>query len=125
MALVRPPGRVDDGAVVAVKEAGMESENEREKGRGGIQKVIRLVMLGLAVAAVVKELRTPPEERTWNGVVAGFVPYDFRFPTLERIRERVWDPDGDHLISPQVVGVGWTVNVGRVVALIRAKIATA
>jgi hypothetical protein len=85
------------------------------------QNLIRLVMLGLVVAAVVKELRLPAEERTWNGVVAGFVPYDFRVPTVERFRERVWDPEGQHLISPHVFGVGWTVNVGRVVALIRQK----
>jgi Family of unknown function (DUF5808) len=85
------------------------------------QNLIRLVMLGLVVAAVVKELRLPAEERTWNGVVAGFVPYDFRVPTVERFGERVWDPEGKHLISPHVFGVGWTVNVGRVVALIRQK----
>ena len=40
----------------------------------GILGLLRLVSMGLVVAAVVKELRTPSEERTWHGVVAGFVP---------------------------------------------------
>jgi hypothetical protein len=81
---------------------------------------LRLVALGLTVAAVVKELRTPADERTWNGTVAGFVPYDFRLPTCDRIRERVWDPDSAHLVSPHVFGVGWTLNVGKAVALVKA-----
>ena len=85
------------------------------------QKVIRLITLGLAVAAVVKELRTPAEERTWHGQVAGFVPYDFRFPTVARWRERMWNPDSSRVIVPRVFGVGWSLNVGRVVALVRQR----
>ena len=100
----------------------MGTEERGRKRRSGIQDVIRLVMLALTVAAVVKELRTPAAERTWHGVVAGFVPYDFRVPTLARFRERVWNPEGEHLISPHVFGVGWTVNVGKVVAMVRHKV---
>lgn len=95
--------------------------SNREHGRRG-PSIGRLVVLGLAAAAVVKELRTPKEERTWHGEVVGFVPYDFRPPTVARFKERVWDPKGDHLLSPQVFGVGWTVNIGRVVELVRRKI---
>ena len=101
----------------------MGSKSERDKGRGGIQNLVRVVTFGLAVAAVVKELRTPAEERNWNGIVAGFVPYDFRMPTVERFRERVWNPQSEKLISPHVFGVGWTLNVGRAVELIRQKVA--
>lgn len=71
------------------------------------------------MAALVKELRLPRGERTWHGSVAGLVPYDFRVPTAQRVRERVWAPDADRVFSPTVFGVGWTVNVGRVVALVR------
>ncbi|BDZ43135.1 hypothetical protein GCM10025865_24340 [Paraoerskovia sediminicola] len=88
----------------------------RENKHGG-PSVLRLVVIGLTVAAVVKEIKKPESERTWNGTVAGFVPYDFRFPTVERFKERVWDPEGEHIVSPHVFGVGWTLNVGRVVAL--------
>ncbi|MBT0995546.1 hypothetical protein KIN34_14775 [Cellulomonas sp. DKR-3] len=84
--------------------------------------VFRILVLALAAAAVVKELRLPADERTWNGKVAGFVPYDFRMPTAERIKQRLWDTDGDHLLSPHVFGVGWTVNLGRVYALVRERI---
>jgi hypothetical protein len=48
-----------------------------------------------------------------------FVPYDFRAPTVARFKERLWAPENEHLITPQPFGVGWTVNVGRVVALVR------
>ncbi len=89
--------------------------------RHGMQGVFRLVWIGLVVAAVVKELRMAPEERTWHGVVAGFVPYEFRRPTGARIRERIWDPENEHLFTPHAFGVGWTLNVGRVFALIRKR----
>ncbi|ROS74463.1 DUF5808 domain-containing protein [Cellulomonas sp. PhB143] len=89
------------------------------KKRGGLGGLVRLVTIGLAVAAVTKELQKPSGERTWHGTVAGFVPYEFRPPTLGRLRERVWDPQGTHLLSPHVWGVGWTVNLGRVVAIVR------
>ncbi|MGV8965559.1 MAG: DUF5808 domain-containing protein [Cellulomonas sp.] len=87
--------------------------------------MIRLVTFGLVVASVVKELRTPADERTWHGVVAGFVPYDLRLPTLARFRARVWDPQGESLVNPRAFGVGWTVNVGKVVTVVREKLSPA
>ncbi|CAM5792113.1 DUF5808 domain-containing protein [Cellulomonas persica] len=86
--------------------------------------VVRAVGVALAVAAVVKELRKPTEERTWHGVIAGFVPYELRPPTISRFRERVWDPDSEHLIGPRVFGVGWTLNLGRVYGLARRAISS-
>jgi hypothetical protein len=86
-----------------------------------LPKLIRLVTIALAVVAVVKELRTPRDEREWNGVVVGFVPYDFRVPTAERIMERVWDPDGPRLINPRVFGVGWTLNIGKLVGIVQER----
>ncbi|WP_372595093.1 DUF5808 domain-containing protein [Actinotalea sp.] len=101
----------------------MGSVHEDRARGGGLESLIRLVALGLAVAAVIKELRLPREDRTWHGTIAGVVPYEFRRPTLERLRERVWDPDGDHYIGPHVFGVGWTLNLGKVVAQVRERIA--
>jgi len=98
--------------------------NDGRSRPGDLQRLIRLVTLALAVAALVKELRTPPEERQWNGLVVGFVPYDFRVPTIERIKQRFWDPQGAHLISPRVFGVGWTLNVGRIVELVRQRVSS-
>jgi len=103
----------------------MGSHHERDEQQHGFQQLIRLVTFGLVVASVVKELSTPAEERSWHGVVAGFVPYDFRMPTIARFRERMWDPEGEHLVNPRVFGVGWTVNAGRVVKLVREKVSEA
>jgi len=68
----------------------------------------------------VTELRKPAEERTGFGKVAGLVPYDFRPPTASRIRAAVWAPDDPRLFKPHAFGVGWTVNFGRLFALVRA-----
>jgi hypothetical protein len=100
----------------------MASQDERTS-RLDLQKVVRLITLAVAVAAVAKELRKPADERTWNGAL-GFVPYDFRVPTLARVKERMWDPEGAHLISPRVFGVGWTLNVGRLVELVRQRVSS-
>jgi hypothetical protein len=82
-----------------------------------LQRVVKLVAAGLLVAAIVKELRTPAEQRTWHGSIVA-VPYDLRPPTPDRVLERMWNPSGP-LVSPQVFGVGWTLNIGAVVARLR------
>ena len=73
-----------------------------------------VVLSGVALvgAAVATELRKPSSERTWEGRVAGVVPYDFRPPTVDRVRQRLWDAD-EPLFTPHVFGVGWTLNLGR------------
>ena len=74
-------------------------------------KMIRTLAWVALAAALYQELRKPPEERTWHGRVAGSIPYDFRPPTLDRIREAYWDPDTDRVFSDKVIGVGWAVNI--------------
>ena len=73
--------------------------------------------LGVVALAVVRELRLPPELRHWHGVVLGVVPYDFRRPTLARVREAFWSPDDERVLMPRVVGVGWAPNIGRLARL--------
>ncbi|MFC8598964.1 MULTISPECIES: DUF5808 domain-containing protein [unclassified Isoptericola] len=102
------------------KQHDTQHAEEHGRKRGG-PKLMQLVVVGLVVAAISKELRKDKEDRTWHGTVAGFVPYEFRMPTMERVRERVWDPEGDHLVSPHVFGVGWTLNLGRIVQLVRQR----
>jgi hypothetical protein len=84
--------------------------------KSGGSRLIGWLAIGLGVAAVVRELRLPAEERTWHGRIL-FVPYDFRMPTLSRLRERLWDPDQPILV-PHFFGVGWSLNVGRLVAMV-------
>ena len=72
-----------------------------------------IVGAGLLGAAVTTELRKPADQRTWEGAIAGRIPYDLRRPTLARARERIWNPADRRIIVPTVFGVGWTVNLGR------------
>jgi hypothetical protein len=83
------------------------------------RRLVKLVAFGLVVAALIDQLRRDPEERTWEGSVAGIVPYDFRMPTLERARSRWWNTGDDRLFVPQVFGVGWTINLARLARLAR------
>jgi hypothetical protein len=46
------------------------------------------------------------------------VPYEFRPPTWERIRDAYWNPESDSLFSSRVFGVGWTVNLYRAKTLL-------
>jgi hypothetical protein len=79
-----------------------------------------ILVLIIAVVAIVQELRKKPEDRTWHGTVADFVPYDFRKPTVEKFRATYWNPEGPMLQS-KVFGVGWAPNFGAVKKLIEAK----
>lgn len=90
------------------------------RGRNPLRALVGLAGVGLLVAAIVKELRTPPRKRRWHGTVARVFPYDLRPPTLDRARERLANPKGP-LLAPQVFGVGWTINFGRLAALIRGR----
>jgi hypothetical protein len=93
------------------------------KSQGGLRRLIGMAAMAAAVAAVTKELRRPASERTWHGEVAGFVPYDFRAPTMDRVKERLWSPDDPRVFKPQVFGVGWTVNLGRLLSLAQDQLA--
>jgi hypothetical protein len=74
---------------------------------GLVRAAIWLAFFG----AIYQELKKPAEERTWHGKVAGVVPYDFRIPTIDRVREAYWNPDSEVLFTEKVVGVGWAVNL--------------
>ncbi len=99
------------------------SDEEREAGgrrRFGPQDLWKVLLGLLGLMAVVQELRTPEEERTWHGTVARFVPYDFRRPTVQRITQTYWDPEGS-VITGKVFGVGWTLNAGAVARRIQQR----
>jgi hypothetical protein len=85
-----------------------------------IERVVAAAGAALVGAAVVSELRKPATERTWQGRLVG-VPYDLRPPTLQKLRAAVWNPDNPALLVPHVFGVGWTVNVARLVGAVRRR----
>jgi hypothetical protein len=78
-----------------------------------IRRVVRFATFALVAAAIATELAKPAPERTWQGKVLGYVPYDFRPPTWQRFREAYWNPESDRLFSDRVFGVGWAVNLYR------------
>lgn len=73
--------------------------------------LLRTAVLAAVAAAVYKELRKPAAERTWQGKLLGFVPYDFRLPTPARLRDAYWNTRTNRLFSDKPVGVGWSVNL--------------
>lgn len=87
-----------------------------EKRMSTIRDIWRLALAIIGVISIVQELRKPSDERTWHGKVADFVPYDFRTPTMGRMRSTYWNPEGP-IISGKVFGVGWALNLGALVTM--------
>jgi hypothetical protein len=85
---------------------------------GWLRTLAEVAVIALSVAAVVRELRRPRAQRTWQGRVAR-VPYDFRAPSLTRLRHGVWQPTSSDVVVPKSFGLGWTVNLGSVAARTR------
>ncbi len=69
--------------------------------------------IDLTIAAVIQELMRPRQFRTWHGRVAGLVPYDFRKPTLSRLKNAMWAPDNPRLFTDTAFGVGWSLNLAQ------------
>ena len=49
------------------------------------------------------------------------IPYDWRRPTVARLRERVWNPDDPRVFTPKTFGWGWDINFGRLWRLLRER----
>jgi hypothetical protein len=45
-----------------------------------------------------------------QGYFAG-IPYDWRPPTVERLKQRWWNPDDSRLFTPRVWGWGYDLNL--------------
>ena len=84
---------------------------DSERRMATVRDLWRLALAIIGVVAIVQELRKPADERTWHGKVADIVPYDFRMPTVGRVRSTYWNPEGS-MVSGKVLGVGWAPNFG-------------
>src|SRR4030042_1894762 len=78
--------------------------------RGWLANLVEAAAITIAVIAGCQELEKPREARDWHGRV-GVVPYDFRLPNLERLKEAFWNPDDSGVLTPAVFGIGWAVNL--------------
>ena len=74
-----------------------------------VRTIIGIGVIALVSAAVVDQLRRPTDERTWQGTILGF-PYDFRPPTLEKLRNTFWNKDTSQVFLPHAFGIGWSIN---------------
>jgi len=72
-------------------------------------RLVQAAAITVTVAAICQELEKPAEERQWHGRV-GFVPYDFRVPTLTKIRDSFWNPREYRVFTERAFGVGWAIN---------------
>jgi hypothetical protein len=73
--------------------------------------IVRTLAVLTVAAALYRELRLPPEQRTWHGRLFGAIPYDFRLPTLGRLRDAYWNPGSNKVFTDRPLGVGWAVNL--------------
>ena len=85
-----------------------------------VRRLVRLATIGLTIAAISQEMQRAPSDRTWTGVVFGVVPYDFRPPTWERLRDAFWNPDDPRLFTERPLGVGWAINFYQAQVMLRS-----
>jgi hypothetical protein len=89
---------------------------------GALGWILRTAVFGLVAAAIYKELQLPAEKRTWHGRLFDFVPYDFRMPTPRKLLNAWWNPDSGTIFGEQPFGVGWTVNLGALLPMLRGLV---
>ncbi len=51
-------------------------------------------------------------KRSKTGTFLG-VPYDWRRPTLARAKSRWWNREDPRLFTPRTFGLGWDINLAR------------
>jgi Family of unknown function (DUF5808) len=85
-----------------------------------IRRLLKIAGFAVFVAAISQEMAKPESERTWQGKVGGFVPYDFRPPTWDRLMEAYWNPKDPRVFTDRVFGVGWAINFYRAKEYMRA-----
>lgn len=78
-------------------------------GREWFTRALQATAITVTLAAMCQEMEKPEEERQWHGKV-GFIPYDFRLPTLERFLNACWNPHNHRIFTDRVFGIGWTIN---------------
>ena len=71
-----------------------------------------LVIIGIAALmglAIREQVQMPKDQRSWHGTLFN-IPYDFRWPTIERLHETFWNKETARVLVPQFFGMGWSIN---------------
>ena len=66
---------------------------------------LRTVSSFLFIGALVKTISTGEPSGTFLKI-----PYDFRIPTRARLKCRLWNSRDDRIFTPNIFGVGWSIN---------------
>jgi len=74
-----------------------------------LTRMIEAAVITVTLAALCQEMEKPREERRWHGKL-GFIPYDFRMPTIARFRNTFWNSEDSRIFTAQVWGIGWGIN---------------
>ena len=80
------------------------------------RNVLIAVGAGLLAAAIIEELRKDAEERTWEGRIAGLIPYDLRLATREGLRAAKERPEEARLV------LGYRLDLQRAARLARGAV---
>ncbi len=89
-----------------------DSQEPGERGKSPVKRWRALTAL-FTLATVTYALRN---RRSHGNFLK--VPFEFRVPTLQRIKERWWNPEETKVFTPRVFGIGWTLNFHRVLSLL-------
>jgi hypothetical protein len=49
------------------------------------------------------------------------IPYDWRRPTVARLKSRWWNDEGERIFTPKTFGAGWDINVAQVLRRLRVR----
>ena len=83
--------------------------SKKNRGVKPLDVLTGTILVTLVGSAVAQQLSLPANERTWHGKVAG-IPYDFRVPTVEKLRNTFWNKDTASVLVPHAFGMGWSIN---------------
>ena len=72
-------------------------------------RLVRAFTLLVTVGTVIYAIRTRQSHGTFLKI-----PFEFRVPTLRRVRESLWNPQDERILTPHPFGVGWSPNVYQV-----------
>jgi uncharacterized membrane protein len=85
----------------------MAKHKKKDPTLGNVLMIIGITaLIGLAIR---EQLQMPKDQRTWHGTLFT-IPYDFRWPTMKRLREAFWNKDTARVLVPHAFGMGWTIN---------------